>query len=323
MAARSSDRGFVLLFSAALLAFVSGPLAGQAASRLVYAFVGVKAPDDMKTESREVEMKLVSELVRLGVSENFSVVTPKNRDFLLENLPVGASAASRRASLPPSDGLPSARGMIIGDLARAGGGLRLRIDMLRTETLQTQNSAEAAARDVDVLQREITRVLHVLFDLPEPQALPQPVPPDIAALPEPPAPDALRPLPGAPSLADLSGTWKRENEAESVRIRADGSAVADLGGWNTMRLSVSIEDGKVVVRQDEPNSPKLYLGRFPYSTAVRVAEVARPLRWIMVLSRDKKMLSGIRESTFFVIDGGEIVSVDNSFVQEEVWLKVP
>lgn len=325
MSVRNAESPLTLLFVAGLLALLPGPLDGQQTARYVHAFVGVKTPADMEGDGRTVEKKLVSELVRLGATENFSVVTPKNRDVLLEKLPVGAAGASRRASLLPSDGLPSARSLIIGDLGRFGEGLRLRVDILWTETLETRNSAAAVSRDLDHLLGDITRLLHALFDLPDPQALHLPQPPDLAALPELPPSDGMKPpaWEPVPVLADLAGTWKKEGSAESVLIRTDGSAAADLGGRTELRLAVSIEDGKVVARQDEPNSPGLYLDRFSYSTAVRAAELARPLRWVLVLSRDKKRLTGIRESAFFVVDAGEVLSVDNSFVQEEVWLKVP
>ena len=311
--------GFLLSFF-----LLTIPLNGQIiSSRLVYAFAGIKTVEDTGQTVGDVERRLLSELVRLGASENFSLVTPKNRELLLRDIQVGASPSLRAASPPPPGSLPSARNIIIGELGRTGGSIRLRLEILRTETLATSHAVEKTAPDADTLMREIPGMVYSLFDLPEPPILHQPVPPAFV-LAEPPQPvDALRPSSPEPVIRDLEGTWKSDRIFESVRIHADGKAIAHLGGWNLMLLSVSIDGGKIIVDQNEPNSPKLYLNSFPYSLAAQVAEIARPMRWVFWLSQDKKRLQGIEESTNFQVDQGAIVSYDNSHTRNAVWIRLP
>ncbi|MDR1932990.1 MAG: hypothetical protein LBQ57_09255 [Spirochaetales bacterium] len=299
---------------------MAAPLSGQVApARLVYAFLGIKAPDYITADGRTVERRMISELVRLGVSENFSLITPRNRETLLQNIQVGGTAKTAAPFAPGS--LPSARSMIIGQLSRSEEIYRLQLEILRTENLSVTNSVQKNFPGLEPLLDDIPPMLHTLFDLPEVSQLHVPLPPDIAA--ETPVIQDAAPKPASvrPSMADIAGSWKGDNGLDSIRIDADGSALGHLGGWNLILLAVTIENDRIIVKQDEPNSPKLYMNTFPYSLAAKISEIARPVQWTFTLSEDKSSLAGIEESTSFQIEQGEIVSWDDSHTRPVTWIR--
>jgi hypothetical protein len=305
----------------ALLLILAAPLCAQVSSnRLVYAFLGIKAADYIDQEGQTVQGRMITELVRLGVSENFSLITPRNKETLLRNIQIGGGAAKASTPFAPGE-LPSARGMIVGQLSRSEEIYRLQLEILRTENLSVTNMVQKNFPGLEPLLDDIPPMLHTLFDLPEPSELHAPMPPLIAAedpliLDGSPPPVSLQPV-----MADITGSWKGDNGLDSIRIDADGNALGHLGGWNLILLAVTIEKDRILVKQDEPNSPKIYMNSFPYSLAVKISEIARPLQWVFTLSPDKNTLSGIEESTSFQIEQGEIVSWDDSHTRPVMWTR--
>ncbi|MDR3200834.1 MAG: hypothetical protein LBT68_05185 [Spirochaetales bacterium] len=300
---------------------LAAPLCAQVSSnRLVYAFLGIKAADYIDQEGQTVQGRMITELVRLGVSENFSLITPRNKETLLRNIQIGGGAAKASTPFAPGE-LPSARGMIVGQLSRSEEIYRLQLEILRTENLSVTNMVQKNFPGLEPLLDDIPPMLHTLFDLPEPSELHAPMPPLIAAedpliLDGSPPPVSLQPV-----MADITGSWKGDNGLDSIRIDADGNALGHLGGWNLILLAVTIEKDRILVKQDEPNSPKIYMNSFPYSLAVKISEIARPLQWVFTLSPDKNTLSGIEESTSFQIEQGEIVSWDDSHTRPVMWTR--
>ena len=295
---------------------------GQAAgNRPIFAFIGIKADPKMASDTRILENRLLSELVKLGVQENFSLLTPKNRDELLKEIEFSAPGASKDGSRLQTGTMLAARGIIGGELLRVGENYYLHLEIMKPDSLATVSAAENKAASLDGLLGDLKKTLSVLYELPEAQPLPSPQPPAAGPEAKEETSDNESWAAKEPSLKDLAGTWKGDKGIESVKIKSDGSAVANLGGWNSMKLTVAVEDDQVVVCQDEPNSPKLYMNTFPYSIAVQAAELARPMRWVFSLSQDKKMLKGIKESTYFQIDKGKVLSADNSYSRSAVWIR--
>jgi hypothetical protein len=300
---------------------LTAPLFGQVPSfRIVYAFLGIKAPDYIEQDGQTVERRMIGELVRLGAAENFSLITPRNRAALLQNIQVGTSAAKILSPFTPGT-LPSARGMIVGQLSRSEEIYRFQLEILRTENLSVTNAVQKNFPGLEPLLDDIPPMLHTLFEIPDPSELHAPLPPAIAADDTIITDAAPPPLSSQPTLRDLTGSWKGDNGLESIRIDTDGNALGHLGGWNLILLAVTIEKDHIVVRQDEPNSPKLYMNTYPYSIAAKISEIARPLRWTFTLSRDGNTLSGIEESTSFQIEDGEIVSWDDSATRTVIWTR--
>ncbi len=312
----------MIMFSAPIVSGTAQSAAPGTGNRLVYAFIGVKADAKLSVENRILENRLILELVKLGVRENFSLITPKNREDILKEIEFSDSKGRKEKPRFAGGNLPSARGIIGGELLKVEENYYLHLEILRTETLETINSAENKATSLEGLLGDLKRTVSLLYDLPDPQPLPSPIPPEqtTATKGDDGMEDASWTAEGV-SMGDIVGTWKGDKGVESVRIKSDGTAIANLGGWNSMRLSIVVDNNQVIIRQDEPNSPKLYLNSFPYSLAVQAAELARPMRWVFSLSRDKKMLKGIKETSFFQIENGRILSADNSYSRSAVWIK--
>jgi hypothetical protein len=313
----------IVKFSALISVFVfilAAPLSGQALSaRVVYAFLGVKATHTIEDDSQTVERRMITEFVRLGTEGNFTIVTPRNREALLQNIRVGSGTA--KASDPFAPGtLPSARSMIVGQLSRSEEIYRLQLEILRTENLAVTSAVQKNFPGLEPLLEDIPPMLRALFQITGPRELHAPLPPALADAPAP-ARDSAAPAVRPPALKDLAGSWKADSAIDSIRINDDGSALGHLGEWNLILLAVSIENSRVVVRQDEPNSPKLYMNIYPYSIAAKISEIARPLRWTFSLSADGNTLTGIVESTSFQIEQNEIVSWDDTHTQVSTWTR--
>jgi hypothetical protein len=124
-----------------------------------------------------------------------------------------------------------------------------------------------------------------------------------------------------PTYSLISGDWKGDKGLMSVSITMDGHAEAVIDAWNTMKLKVDIMGEKIIVRQNEPNTPKLYMGVFPYETAVQLVDKVRPMTWIFRLSEDGSRLEGIKETSYVEISDGNVTKVDNTYTRESVWIR--
>ncbi|MCL1818234.1 MAG: hypothetical protein FWG35_04830 [Spirochaetaceae bacterium] len=302
--------------------FLAAPLSGQTvAARVVYAFLGIKAPNFIEGDKQTVERRMITEFVRLGTEGNFTLVTPRNREALLQNIRVGATAPKTAAPFAPGD-LPSARGMIVGQLDRSEEIYRLQLEILRTENLAVTSAVQKNFPGLEPLLEDIPPMLRALFEIPGPVELHAPLPPALAAATDTPLRGgALPPAARLPTLKDLVGSWKGEGGIDSIRIDANGSALGHLGEWNLILLAVNIENDRIIIRQDEPNSPKLYMNTYPYSIAAKISEIARPLQWTFSLSADGNTLTGIEESTSFHIEQNEIVSWDDTQARNATWTR--
>jgi hypothetical protein len=286
-----------------------GPAAQEKDSPPVYALVGIKSSPQNEAEARVLENRLLSELIRLGVSQQFSITTPRDRDILLREMEFSQSGLVGEKSRVRLGAMQGAQGVIIGDLVRSGNLFFLHVSLIKTATALVIGSAEASRPGLQALLDEARPLVYRLLELPPPAGSVNSAESggDWASVVNP---------------TDLAGTWKGDKGLESVTIEADGSAVAQLGGWNSMRLRVSVTNDRIVVLQDEANSPKLYMSSFPYAVAAQIADVARPMRWVLRLSANGRTLSGTKETSFFHIEQGKLVSVDNSYSREAVWVRL-
>ncbi len=124
------------------------------------------------------------------------------------------------------------------------------------------------------------------------------------------------------SLSMVVGTWKGDRGIDSVVIGKDGGALASLSSGATMRLRVSVADGRFVVEQDQPNAPLFYASpSYSAETAREIALRARAMRWVFSLSDDGATLSGIKETTAVSGGPGPLV-VDNGYVRSASWTRL-
>ncbi len=125
-----------------------------------------------------------------------------------------------------------------------------------------------------------------------------------------------------PSLGLVAGTWKGDKNVDRISIFPDGSAFAVLVSGSRMWLLVTIEGSRVVIFQNQPNSPDFYRPGLDPKSAQIVAATARPWRWVFSLSTDGASLNGVKESVFVKIDDQGSLSLDNSYVRAAVWTRL-
>lgn len=308
-----------LAFMMTLLVLGSAASAQQVEQKPVYAFIGMDTATESigRSQLRVLENRLTGHLVTIAESEGYSVVIPRNRAQILQE--VGALFENGSTAFPDLARLVSAHAMVAGEINVVNDIWYLDLQAIRTESAETIAAASAQYRSFEDLLDRSAEVVYGLFDIPyldgdDGTAIERYAAPSLPTLPEPSRNEDL-------SVGMVTGRWIGDQGIDTVRINRDGSAIADLGGGNTMKLHVYVEDGRFYVRQDEPNAPRMYMGSFPYSIAVQIVELARPMTWIFALSKDGNELSGVKETSFIFIEKGRVVRVDNTYVREATWIR--
>ncbi len=313
----------------ALLLLVTLPVAASAQprSQVVFAFLGLTSSDDSISASqlRVLENRLTTTLVQIAEQERFSIVVPRNRERVLEELSHYRNADPDAHNRAPLREVVSAHGLVTGEVHQLNGSVYLDVQLVQTETGATLFAYSGEFEDYEHALRASPASIYALFELDPPDEV-------LAALERAETEIEGRPTGSAllqpqqytaePELRALTGTWKGDEGLGEVTIRSDGSGTAELHSGDYMKLRVSVDDELIIIRQDEPNSPKMYLHAFPYSIAVQVVERARPMRWRFRLSEDGRSLIGSKDTTSLQIRQGRVESADNTYSRAAVWTRV-
>ncbi len=291
-------------------------------SRLVFAFLGFSGlPENIsESEVRVLENRLTSHLAQIAELENYSIIIPNNRFEILTaleqiDLERNPTALSRYVS---------AHGVVLGAVDVADGRYFVELKLLRSAEGRVVASVTAEYNSFSRLLEGAGNIVFSVFGFEEPVG-------EAAATARPETiddgPSATRPSPedrrrSDLEYADVAGLWQGDRGLETVRVFTDGTASASLDEVNTIRLRVTLSNGTVTFRQDEPNAPKLYMNTFPYSISTQIVDLARPMSWIFTMSGDGNRLVGIKETTLFHIDRGQVVRADNTYTREAVWERI-
>lgn len=283
---------------------------------ITFAYGGILS-GDTDIDHRELEVlenRITSQLLEVGKSENYSIINIDNRQSFLTGFPFGGNVLnfldSRRNEIPPG-----ARGIIVGQIHRIG--QRIYVD-LHIYSVSSGELLLATSADFSGMEETIADSRNMIFELfgVEPTAGTR----GIAQGVERQAGSDVEWK--RPSMSFLSGTWQGDTGIGSVTIQTDGTGFAELTGDDTMRIRVNIDGEEVRVRQDEPNAPKLYLSLFPYSIALQIVNLARPMSWEFHLSSDGQQLVGEKFTSYFYIEDGEISRVDNTYSRAATWIRM-
>jgi hypothetical protein len=125
-----------------------------------------------------------------------------------------------------------------------------------------------------------------------------------------------------PSLSLITGTWKGDKNIDRVSILPNGKGFAILSSGVRMAIKAAIEGTKVVVAQDQPNSPEFYRPALDPKSARIVSAAARPWRWVFSLAADGGSLSGYKETVFVSVTDKGAVSINNDYVREAAWTRL-
>ncbi len=311
------------LIAVALLLLPLSIAAQQQSTQLVFAFVGVSSlnEDITQAEIRVLENRLTTALVGIAQSQGYSIIIPRNRDLIRTRLDsVKDNERSQGASGLAE--LVAAHGVVIGDIHRISDNFFLDLQVIATSSGDTLFAYSAEFENYLAALDGGRHAMYALFDV----EIRESYEGDIAQR-ETNAQSTARLETHAfyqePSPELITGRWSGDVGIDHIELFSDGRGVARIPGGHTMRVRFETIEDQIVVVQDEPNAPKLYLGSFPYSLAVQIVELARPMRWIFRLSRDGTQLIGSKETTSVRVEQGRVVGADNSFSRPAAWERLP
>lgn len=280
------------------------------------------------------EASMMERLVSSYVAElrRFRLIDASGQDLALSETETALSlGASVQGSLPLS-----ADYVLSGAIGRLGDLYMLTIDITKVATGEKLSVSDTAASVSDIVLRARTLTRSLFGEsIGGPPAGAQPGSPDPAprsveatrasaepsgSSPEETAKAAV--VVESPTVGEIVGMWRGDKGLETVRIFANGTALAVLSGGGTLKLRISIDGSAVVFLQDQPNDPSMYRSSaWGFDQARRIAAAARPMRWILYLSDDRSALSGTKETTAVSGTGSEL-RIDNDYVRDASWARI-
>lgn len=287
--------------------------AQPASSQLVFAYLGIEqsgGPTLSENDHELVNNRLKSYLQEIARQENYSLTAPRDSAQIRQAL---AQSESGYREYLASNRRITSQGLILLSL-NTDQAYNLRAVILDPETGAELFAVQGQYLDFTSLLEGSKPLLYELFGLTPPVqgAIVQATPYFGNA--------------GKASLItinDIVGRWQGDFDLQEVIIQGDGQGLARLANNETMRLRVSIESQQVHIYQDEPNSPRFYMGSFPLNLATQIARLARPMSWVFSLSSRKDQLEGIKNTSNFTYQRGQIIQTDNTYSRDAVWTRIP
>ncbi|KGE71365.1 TP0183 family DNA metabolism protein [Spirochaeta lutea] len=310
---RSRSPGGIFII-AVLLWFVTLGHAGAQTDAYTFVFLGIHDGEGVLSpaESRVLENRLASFLIQIEQLESYDFLFPEDASQIRQGI-ITPTRREISSQAIPEVWNPLARGIIIGEINRISGVFYLDLQIFSRSTgrlLLSQQSEFASFQAMVSELRGTTFRLFGIEDTPS-QGLTQGL-----------AQQGNTPLfQESPTVAMIQGRWIGDTGIGTVTVNRDGTAVAGLGDDEQMQLQVRIEGGVIRVRQNEPNSPKMYMTLFPYSIATQIVQLARPMSWEFQLSMDGKRLVGNKFTSYVTVDQGVVTRVDNTYFREAVWTR--
>lgn len=113
------------------------------------------------------------------------------------------------------------------------------------------------------------------------------------------------------SIDSLAGSWEGESGVERIMLLRGGRGVAVLSSGVSISLEVVVSNGDLVVRQKGNANPRQF-DDLPDPVARQAANVAPPLEWRFLISRDQKTLSGTKKTVVIKNDGKNILTMESA-----------
>ena len=121
------------------------------------------------------------------------------------------------------------------------------------------------------------------------------------------------------SVDALAGSWNGERGIEKIMILRGGRGAAVFSSGFSLMLSLSIEDGELVVVQRGSSSPLQFVD-LPDPVAEKAAEQAPPIEWHFRISDDGNILAGLKSSVQVTHDGRNILSMTEK-TEQVAWIR--
>jgi len=307
-----SRRTYILLFLACLVVPV---LPAQVpSSQLVFSYVGIDLAGSgiiSTTDTQLLDNRLKSYLLEIARSEDYSIVGLKDSDQVRIQLYTSAKAYSSWSS---ANRTVASQGIIALRIFQKSSYV-LEATMFDPVSGETLFTTTRNYPNFEAIIEQSKEQMYALFGLT--------APPASAQLQVGPFLGSASGKSTTATLSDVTGRWMGDFGMGMIEIKGDGSAIAQLQGTDSMKLKVTIQGSTITIAQDEPNSPKLYSGNFPYSIASQITKIARPMSWEFRINERKDQLNGKKNSTYVSIERGEIIQADNAYSRDAVWTRIP
>lgn len=125
------------------------------------------------------------------------------------------------------------------------------------------------------------------------------------------------------TFSDVRGVWQGDYGIGKVELFGDGTGLAHLNESESIMIKILVDGNTILIKQDEANSPKIYLPIFPYSIASQAVRLARPISWEFKLTVERDRLFGVKNTSYFYIEQGKVIQVDNTYSRDAVWIRIP
>jgi len=112
------------------------------------------------------------------------------------------------------------------------------------------------------------------------------------------------------NIDSLAGSWRGEDGIEKIMLLRGGRGVAVLSSGVSLSLEVIVSNGDLIVRQKGSSNPRQF-DNLPDPVAKQAVNVAPPLEWRFLISKDQKTLSGTKKTVIIKNDGKNILKMEN------------
>lgn len=306
-----------------LIALITALFTANAWAReYTIAVMDFESEDIPENQIELIEDYIANQVLQTGI---FKVIDRNQREILMREIEFSASGFTDETIQIEAGKFLAADGIITGTIGKVGNTYLLNLKLIRTESGETINSASKAVNSLEALINSVENITKTLLGL---EAGPDSSTSTTSTRPSnTPSPSRS----GTESAIDsdtvsrvsismITGKWKGDKGLVHAYIYDDGTGEA-YTGYANMKLKIIIRGSKITVEQNEPNYPGLYQSFVPYSIASQLAEVARPMSWEFNLSTNEQVLTGIKKTTWFRVENGQVKEVDNSWSREAVWIK--
>ena len=294
-------------------------------SQVVFAYLGLSVDNPQVSRNlRDTDIQVLENRIRgflldIARQENYSITTPINSADMLVLLRQKQTVRFQEELLGYGSSL-TANGVLAFRIDQdTGGVLKIKATMYSVPGAEVVIEATENAVNLDSLLPKMSGLVYGLFGLSAPVAQGD----RIATLQN--SKNAIgsfnkdREL----QIKDISGTWQGDYDLAKVEIHADGSGLIWLSATESMKIKTTVNGQTVSIRQDEPNSPKLYLSVFPYTIAVQIVRLARPMSWEFRITPERDRMVGKKDTSYFYIEQSKVLQVDNTYSRDAVWTRTP
>ena len=228
----------------------------------------------------------------------------------------------RTDSLPLDLGVPDGTDYVFfGTISSQPDGIKLEL-VLKGGPLNVTRLISRVYENSNRILLESRMLVRDLFDqsvrLPDPDG-----PVHVQATPEVETGDTLprtdQNLVSVTSVDSLAGSWEGEPGIEKIMLLRGGRGVAVLSSGVSISLEVIVSNGDLVVRQKGNANPRQF-DDLPDPVARQAANIAPPLEWRFLISRDQQTLLGTKKTVVIKNDGKNILTMENA-EHEVSWIR--